>query len=219
MGNGTSTGPVDSVASITLTAGSGYLVPPTVTLTSATGHGAIFTAQISAGAISGFTQVDAGSGYLTAPTVVITPGPPVEGLLIGTARTQFESVQLTITNNLMTRFWANRFVQFSQLCGRTSKLVVKNFYNATPDDRTAYEGISPQTVKFGLNNGTNYVQCIMNANNIIETLEDSLPLADVYTQTITISSHWDPAFTAGYYTGGSFSADAALPADLLLNIN
>ncbi len=47
----------------------------------------------------------------------------------------------------------------------------------------------------------------MNTNNIITTLEDQLPLEDIYTQTITLTSQFDPAFSQ---TDQSLAADFQL---------
>ena len=121
-----------------------------------------------------------------------------------TARTTFQSVGLSCTNKLMTRFWANRFVQFSQFCGRDLKLTAQNFYSNSPDDRTAFEGLTAQSISFAIGNGTHSATFVMNTNNILTSIEDHLPLDDVYTQTLTATSQYDPAYS---------SSDSALAAD------
>ncbi len=121
-----------------------------------------------------------------------------------TARTTFESVGLSCQNSLMTRFWANRFAQFMQFCGRKLTLTAQNFYSNSPDDRTAMEGLTAQSISFALGNSTHSATFVLNTNNIIQTIEDSLPLADIYTQTLTATSQWDPAYT---------QTDSALAAD------
>jgi len=125
-----------------------------------------------------------------------------------TARTTFQSVTLSCTNKLMTRFWANRFAQFSQFCGRDLTLSAENFYSNSPDDRTSYEGLTGQSISFSIANGSHSASFVMNTNNIITTIEDSLPLDDIYTQTLTATSQWDPAFS---------SADPALAADFQMS--
>lgn len=121
-----------------------------------------------------------------------------------TARTQFQSVAMSCTNKLMPRYWANRSVQFSQFCGRSVTLTAQNFLTNVPDDRTAYEGLVGQSISFSLSNGTHSASFVLNTNNIMTTFEDSLPLDDIYTQTLTAKSQWDPAYA---------QTDAALAAD------
>jgi hypothetical protein len=60
--------------------GSGYLVPPKVTPTGATGSGAVLVAVLTAGVVTGITIVSPGTGYTTAtatiepPTVLVEAG-------------------------------------------------------------------------------------------------------------------------------------------------
>lgn len=110
-----------------------------------------------------------------------------------TPRTTFQSVGLSFENVLMTRMWANRFVQFSQFCGRSVKLTAENFYTNVPDDRTAYEALTPQTINFKLGNSVSSVLFTLNAYNILTAFDDSLPLDDIYIQKLTATSQWDPA--------------------------
>ena len=113
----------------------------------------------------------------------------------GTARTTFDSLSMTCTNQLMTRFWANRYVTFSQFVGRNLTVSLNSFYVSTPDDRTVYESLSPQLATIVLGDGTHSITFTMNTNNIATTLEDHLPLADIYTQTMTLTSQFDPAYS------------------------
>lgn len=61
--------------------GYGYVTPPPVTITGATGSGATATAQISSGVVTSITVNNAGNGY-TSPMVTI--GPPTGPLVHGT---------------------------------------------------------------------------------------------------------------------------------------
>jgi len=215
LGNGTTTGPVTSVASITeTTLGSGYLLPPAVTFSGGGGYGASAIAVLnSTGGVASYVITSGGTGYTSAPTVTVTPV-PASGLFMGVSRTMFQEFTLSSTNNAMSRFWANRFVQFIEFCGRTTKLTVRNFYQPTstlatyPDDRYNMEALATQTASFGFNNGVHAVLFTMNTYNIIETVEDSLPLGDIYTQNLTLTSQFDPNYS---------QTDAYLPADLQLS--
>ena len=51
--------------------GSGYIVPPTLTVTGGGGSGAVLEAVVSNGSIIGITVVKSGSGYITTPTIVV----------------------------------------------------------------------------------------------------------------------------------------------------
>jgi hypothetical protein len=62
-----------TVASITVTnGGSGYTTAPTVVISGPCTVQAVFTANVSAGAITSFTKVSAGSGYMAIPAVIIS---------------------------------------------------------------------------------------------------------------------------------------------------
>lgn len=55
--------------------GSGYVIPPTVTVSGGGGSGATATANLSGGVVTSLTPVNAGTGYTSAPTVTIAPPP------------------------------------------------------------------------------------------------------------------------------------------------
>src|SRR5208282_2662050 len=151
LGNGTTTGPVTSVASITeTTLGSGYTLPPLVTFSGGGGYGATAIAVLNGvpGGVSSYIITSGGTGYTSAPTVLVSPV-PASGLYIGSERITFQNVHLSSNNSLMSRYWANRFVQFVEFCGRVTKLEVQNFYqptNTSPDDRYTMESLANQTV-------------------------------------------------------------------------
>jgi hypothetical protein len=66
------------VTSVTVdNSGSGYIAPPTVTLTGGGGYGATAVAQLTNGAVSGITVIASGQGYNTAPKVEIAPSPEI----------------------------------------------------------------------------------------------------------------------------------------------
>jgi len=117
------------------------------------------------------------------------------GLTIGSSRTQFQSIKLSVKNQIARRFWANRFVNLMRFVGRSTTLEAVNFYAPSPDDRTSYEGLTTEATSFALNNGTHSIAINMNAASVISQFEDQLPLNDLYTQTMTITNQWDP--TAG----------------------
>jgi hypothetical protein len=153
----------------------------------------------------------------TASTVSFpgTPNLPVNphlfvdlgsGVTIGSARGAFESIHLTGDNHIARRWWANRFVQTQLFCGRTVSLTCENYYkHLTPSDRSQFESMTPQAASIEFNNGTHTITLTLNANNVITTLTDVLPLDNIYTQRLELASQWDPAYA---------QTDQALGADL-----
>jgi hypothetical protein len=156
------------------------------------------------------SSVDPTSGTFPPPTDAQLPaggttGPYVfthasGGLTIGSARTQFQSLKLSSKNVLARRFWANRFVNLMRFVGRSTTLEAQNFYAATPDDRTDYEGLlgfnttagyTGTDVSLTLNNGTHTLVADLKNNSLITTFEDQLPLNDLYTQSMTVTNQWD----------------------------
>lgn len=64
------------VTSYTVTlGGSGYVSPPSVTITGGGGSGATAIANVSGGVVTSVTPGSAGSGYTSAPTVTLSPPP------------------------------------------------------------------------------------------------------------------------------------------------
>ena len=81
LGTGANSGTVASIVALSL--GSGYITPPTVTITGGGGSGANFIAVLGTGAQAGrvvrYDKVNAGSGYTTPLTVTISD-PPNSGV-------------------------------------------------------------------------------------------------------------------------------------------
>jgi len=117
------------------------------------------------------------------------------GLTVGSARTQFQSLKLSSKNVIARRFWANRFVNLMRFVGRSTTLQAVNFYVPSPDDRTAYEGLTTETTSLALSNGTHSITWTLNTASVITQFEDQLPLNDLYTQTMTVTNQWDPTAT------------------------
>lgn len=132
------------------------------------------------------------------------------GLTIGTpTRSTFQSINLAVNNTIATRFWANRYVQFAQFTGRKVTLSAQQFYvNMSPEDRLEYETLVTQTVTVVLTGASHSLTVTLNTANVINSLEDALPLADIYTQNINLTNQWDTTVT---------QTDPALACDLSLS--
>ncbi len=153
----------------------------------------------TAGTFPAPTDAQMPQGGVTGPYVFVHAS---GGLTIGTARTQFQSLKLSSRNVLARRFWANRFINLMRFVGRSTTLEAQNFYVPSPDDRTDYEGLLGFNTGAGytgtactleLNNGTHTATFNLETNSVITTLEDQLPLDDLYTETMTVTNQWDPA--------------------------
>ena len=144
----------------------------------------------------------------TDPTATVFPTPadnnfPVDpfvwinsyGLLTigGTVRNQITELTVNVQNHLAQSYFNSRFIQVLKMVGRQTTVASKLQYNATPDDRTAYEGLTAESVSIGLNNGTHGFAMNLNAQNIFDPLEDDLGLQDLYYQSNTEHNLWDPA--------------------------
>src|SRR5271157_2618176 len=130
------------------------------------------------------------AGGATGPYVFVNAS---GGLTNGSARTQFQSLKLSSRNQFARRFWANRFLNLMRFVGRSTTLEAQNFYAASPDDRTSYEGLTTETTSLVLSNTSHSITATLNAANVITTFEDQLPLNDLYTQTMTVMNQWDPS--------------------------
>lgn len=141
----------------------------------------------------------------TDPTALVFPAPtdaqlPTDpflfihssGLLtIGTARAQCSRVKIESKNKFGGKYFANRFLQLYRWLGRETSFEADNLYAATPDDRTAFEGLTAQSVSFELNNTTHTATFTLNAQNVFDSLEDDLKLDDLYFENSSIANQWD----------------------------
>lgn len=119
---------------------------------------------------------------------------------IGGARTNIQSLQLTINNMTKSFPDENRFANNVGWFGRDVTLSLKLLYKSAAD-RLAYEAGTKQAVSVAFNNGTTTLTINMQGVCNMDSVEDDLPLDDYFTQTLTLSSLVDPASTAG--PGGS----------------
>ena len=97
--------------------GSGYVTPPTVTVNSATGSGAVIGAQLSGGAVISLTVSNAGSGYPTNTTLTIAP-PPSNAYQVFSSLNIFSGVnQFTNPANQFTGTFAGNGAGLTNLNG------------------------------------------------------------------------------------------------------
>lgn len=113
--------------------------------------------------------------------------------IAGTARSAIASLDVEVKNTLARSYYNSRFLQLLRFVGRKSTVASKLIYAPTPDDRTAYEGLTPGAVSIGLNNGTHGFTIGLNGQNVMDPFEDDLPLDNLYWQSHTDNNLWDNA--------------------------
>jgi hypothetical protein len=111
----------------------------------------------------------------------------------GSVRNNITQLTAGAQNVLARSYFNSRFIQKLRFVGRKSTLGVKLEYAATPDDRTAYEGLTSEAVSVAFANGTRTMTLSMNAQNVFEPMDDDLVLNDLYFQASTLNNLWDPS--------------------------
>jgi hypothetical protein len=115
----------------------------------------------------------------------------------GSVRTQFTDLTVASQNTLARRYFANRYIQMLRFMGRRTTVAMKNLYTSEAD-RTAYEGLAAGACSIQLNNGTHGFTFNFNANNILDPVEDDLPLNDLYMLSETSINQWDATAGSDY---------------------
>jgi hypothetical protein len=133
--------------------------------------------------------------YPTGPYLFLHSAPQggQGGFQVGTVRTQYESLALTVENALDARPFESRFLQVCSFRGRASTLEAHLRLKATPDDRAAYEALVAQATRLTLNDGTHTCVLDFRGQNTITKLPHDLPLDKVFMITLALKNRWDPA--------------------------
>jgi hypothetical protein len=140
------------------------------------------------------------------PTAVTFPPPsdtnfPIDPLLftdlngfvtVGTSRTQFDAITLDSKHTMDPKFFENRYLNVHRFWGRDTTIELTNYYKISPDDRTVFEGVTPETVTAEWSGGTHTVVFTMNAQNVFNKVDDDLSLEKCYMQNLGIDNQWDP---------------------------
>jgi hypothetical protein len=113
-------------------------------------------------------------------------------LTVGSVRTQYESLVITIRNALDARWFETSYLTVLQFCGRSSTLDTDLYLKSTPDDRSAYEAITAQACSLALSNGTNTCSINFNGKNHIVKLPYDLPLNRAFMQKLSLKNRFDP---------------------------
>jgi hypothetical protein len=144
------------------------------------------------------SSTDPTSGTFPAPTdsqlptdaylFVHTAG----NLSIASTRNQVSDIKVECKNAMQGRYFNNRFLQLYRFLGRETSLESKLYYAISPDDRASFEALTTLATSLELNNGSHTATLTLNAVNVLDSLDDDLPLNDLYFQTGKLMNYWDP---------------------------
>lgn len=95
------------------TPGTGYSTAPTVVISGGGGTGAVYTANVAGGSVTGFNQISQGSGYTSAPLVTLTGGGGTGATATATVVLTTNTFSLTTGPNEAYGAWQNRVDMFA----------------------------------------------------------------------------------------------------------
>jgi hypothetical protein len=145
------------------------------------------------------SSTDPSAGTFAVPTDAQLPTDPylfihaAGNLTFGSSRTQFEDFAFKSTNIMDARWFENRYANIIRFFGRDTTLSSSLYYKPTPDDRTAMEGLTTETVSLELNNSVHTCTVTMNAANIYSDTDDDLGIDKAYMQKVTVQNQYDSA--------------------------
>jgi len=112
-------------------------------------------------------------------------------------RMQYDSLAIKIQSALDGRWFEQSYLTVNQFCGRASTLEADLYLQATPDDQSAFEALTAQTVGLTFTTGvtgTN-LTLMFNGQNTITQLPYDLPLNQAFMRKLSLKNRFDP--TAG----------------------
>lgn len=109
----------------------------------------------------------------------------------GSARSLYSRASIRCTNTLDPNFFESNFLQLLNFFGRSTMLECKNLLKASPDDRTAFEALTAQTVSLAYSNTTNTLTFTMNSKNYFDGLDDDFAMGAAYEQGWRIENYYD----------------------------
>ncbi len=113
-------------------------------------------------------------------------------LTIDSSRTAFSSIALKAVNKLDAQWFEDRFLYLLRRLGRSSTLDASVLYKPTPDDLASYQALTALATSIRFDNGVNFFQCSMNAQNKLKKVGKSLEVDRVYQLPLSLQNYWDP---------------------------
>jgi len=124
------------------------------------------------------------------------------GLKIGSSRTLFDSISITVTNTLTASAWEARYPQTIAFSGRKVEIQVGLYRKPSPDDLASFRALTALDVEVTLFNGTNTLKFDFNTNNRWTDMTEDVPLDGPLKWTGTITNAYDTSvgsdFTVAY---------------------
>ena len=111
--------------------------------------------------------------------------------VIGSARTRFESIKVSVKNVIDARPFEKRFVQIARCVGRSWTASGDMLLVASPTDRLSYETLATQAVKLIATNGTNTATLNFETANLIRPLTDNLANERLYMRSVGVAGFYD----------------------------
>jgi hypothetical protein len=113
----------------------------------------------------------------------------------GAVRTAFTELNLKVSNHFARKWYpASYYIGLLNWMGRKTSVSTRLLYPGSPQtDRTNFIQLTSEACSMEMNNGTHGFTVNMNAQNVLDPLEDDLKLNDVFEQTSTSNNMWDPS--------------------------
>lgn len=116
------------------------------------------------------------------------------------ARSNFQSLNVNVTNRIRPYFDESRFANLIRFNGRTTTIGGVSRLKATPDDRTAYESNttfgSTNAVEF--NSGSHTITFTLNAQNYLSSIGEEFPIDEEVYYAWTLQNLLDTAATTDF---------------------
>ena len=148
---------------------------------------------------------DPNSTVFPAPTEAEYPAGPYTfkmtagGITIASTRTEYEDLNIAITNVLDGRWFEQSYLQVNQFCGRASTLDTNIYLKPTPDDQAPFELLTPQSVAAVFTTGVTGTNMTVqfNGQNTFKGVSYDLPLNQAYMRKLSLKNRWDSTRSAG----------------------
>lgn len=109
----------------------------------------------------------------------------------GSTVAAYSSLSVSATNKVDAQFYEDHFISYARFLGRSSQMVAKLAYKASPDQRALYEALTAGALSVEFDNGTNQLTIDFNGRNVRDSVEDDLQTEKLYDQTVTLQNYWD----------------------------
>lgn len=201
----TSTLPVGSISSITITnGGSGYTSAPVVNVLG--GYGAKLVARISGGAVTSIDIVNPGTNFFKAPVIVFDGGSPTVKAAATATITKFNSELLPKNGSAFTKYVTK--AQILQNLSTSARCYVTAYSNRESSFEVYIKTSLSSSSTAHDDNNWKLLSCDVTRNKSekpgqefeYEFYADNLETFDVYSLKIVIRSltPWDPPYVSNY---------------------